>query len=47
MGYEIHQPAVHRGLCKDCPIDAFAEDLSDRGRVLFGRSKLGAGQKDT
>ena len=47
MGGKARDAAVDCRLREDRPVDALAEHLSDRGFVLFGGSKLGAGQKKT
>jgi hypothetical protein len=47
MGGKARDPAVNHHPREDSPVNALAEYLPDRGFVLFGGSKPGAGQKKT
>ncbi len=47
MGGKARDPAVDRRPREDCPVNALAEDLPDRGFVFIGGSKPGAGQQET
>ena len=47
MGGKARDPAVNRHPCEDCPVNALAEHLSDRGFAFFSGSKPGADQQQT